>query len=146
MRGEFYPEDFLIPFTTRHLNRPVKWIESRREHLLTCNHAREFDAEFELLCRRDGTIVAVRGRISGNIGAYIRANATIAPRNVALMFSGPYRIPNIHIESSMLVTIKTQAAPIVHPAVSKATFFASGSSTLSPAISASTRSHSAAAT
>jgi carbon-monoxide dehydrogenase large subunit len=44
MRGEFYPEDFLIPFTTRHLNRPVKWIESRREHLLTCNHAREFDA------------------------------------------------------------------------------------------------------
>ena len=32
MRGEFYPEDFLIPFAARHLNRPVKWIEDRREH------------------------------------------------------------------------------------------------------------------
>ena len=33
MRGEFYPEDFLIPFAARHLNRPVKWIEDRREHM-----------------------------------------------------------------------------------------------------------------
>ena len=98
MRGEFYPEDFLIPFAARHLDRPVKWIEDRREHLLTCNHAREFDCDLELLCRRDGTILAVRGRINGNIGAYIRSNATIAPRNIAQFFSGPYRIPNIHIE------------------------------------------------
>ena len=123
MRGEFYPEDFLIPFTTRHLNRPVKWIESRREHLLTCNHAREFDAELELLCRRDGTIVAVRGSISGNIGAYIRANATIAPRKVALMFSGPYRIPNIHIESSMLVTNKTPSGTYRAPGRFEGDFF-----------------------
>jgi CO/xanthine dehydrogenase Mo-binding subunit len=49
----------------------------------------------------------VRGHINGNIGAYIRSNATIAPRNVAQCFSGPYRIPNIHIEASMVVTNKT---------------------------------------
>jgi aerobic carbon-monoxide dehydrogenase large subunit len=123
MRGEFYPEDFLIPFAARRLNRPVKWIESRREHLLACNHAREFDAEFELLCRRDGTIVAVRGRINGNIGAYIRANATIAPRNIALCFSGPYRIPNIRIESSMLVTNKTPSGTYRAPGRFEGDFF-----------------------
>ena len=33
-RGEFYPEDFLIPFAARLTGRPVKWIEDRREHLL----------------------------------------------------------------------------------------------------------------
>ena len=33
VRGEFYPEDFLIPFAARHVGRPVKWIEDRREHL-----------------------------------------------------------------------------------------------------------------
>ena len=32
-RGEFYPEDFLIPFAARATGRPVKWIEDRREHL-----------------------------------------------------------------------------------------------------------------
>ena len=33
-RGEFYPEDFLIPFAARHTGRPVKWTEDRREHLM----------------------------------------------------------------------------------------------------------------
>ena len=33
-RGEFYPEDFLIPFAARHTGRPVKWIEDRRENLM----------------------------------------------------------------------------------------------------------------
>jgi carbon-monoxide dehydrogenase large subunit len=123
MRGEFYPEDFLIPFAARHVNRPVKWIEDRREHLLTCNHAREFDCEIELLCRRDGTILALRGCINGNIGAYIRSNATIAPRNVAQCFSGPYRIPNIYIESSMVVTNKTPTGTYRGPGRFEADFF-----------------------
>jgi aerobic carbon-monoxide dehydrogenase large subunit len=123
MRGEFYPEDFLIPFAARFVNRPVKWIEDRREHLLTCNHAREFDCDLELLCRRDGTILAVRGHVNGNIGAYIRANATIAPRNVAQFFSGPYRIPNIHIESSMLVTNKTPTGTYRGPGRFEGDFF-----------------------
>ena len=40
-RGEFYPEDFLIPFAARLTGRPVKWIEDRREHLTATNHARD---------------------------------------------------------------------------------------------------------
>ena len=40
-RGEFYPEDFLIPYLARRLNRPVKWVEGRREHFLAINHSRE---------------------------------------------------------------------------------------------------------
>ena len=39
VRGEFYPEDFLIPFAARRLGRPVKWIEDRREHLV-CQQSR----------------------------------------------------------------------------------------------------------
>ncbi len=60
-RGEFYPEDFLIPFAARHVGRPVKWTEDRREHLIAANHARESDIEVEIACRRDGTILALRG-------------------------------------------------------------------------------------
>ena len=90
---------------------------------MTCNHAREFDCELELLCRRDGTILAVRGHVNGNIGAYIRSNATIAPRNVVQFFSGPYRIPNIHIESSMLVTNKTPTGTYRAPGRFEGDFF-----------------------
>src|SRR5262249_57094394 len=40
-RGEFYPEDFLVPFAARHVGRPVKWIEDRRENLMAVKHARQ---------------------------------------------------------------------------------------------------------
>ena len=61
VKGEFYPEDFLIPFAARLVGRPVKWIEDRREHLIATNHSREVDCELEIACTRDGTILAMRG-------------------------------------------------------------------------------------
>ena len=63
-RGEFYPEDFLIPFAARHVGRPVKWIEDRRENLMAMNHAREAECDVEIACARDGTILgAARPRL-----------------------------------------------------------------------------------
>ena len=60
-RGEFYPEDFLIPFAARHTGRPVKWTEDRRENLMCMNHAREAECDVEIACTRDGTILGLRG-------------------------------------------------------------------------------------
>ena len=47
-RGEFYPEDFLVPFAALRLGRPVKWIEDRVEHLSAINHSREQRYELAL--------------------------------------------------------------------------------------------------
>src|SRR6478735_12679916 len=41
IRGELYPEDFLVCLAALRLGRPVKWIEDRREHLMAANHSRE---------------------------------------------------------------------------------------------------------
>ena len=46
IRGEFYPEDFLIPFASVKLGRPVKWTEDRLEHLISANHSREVAAKW----------------------------------------------------------------------------------------------------
>lgn len=108
-RGEFFAEDFLIPFAARHIGRPVKWIEDRREHLLTTGHAREMDCDIEIACASDGAILGMRGEIWVDAGAYYRTNGAISPRNVAQFMSGPYRIPNIHLESHVMMTNK---API----------------------------------
>jgi aerobic carbon-monoxide dehydrogenase large subunit len=40
VRGELYPEDFLVCLAALRLGRPVKWIEDRREHLMAANHSR----------------------------------------------------------------------------------------------------------
>ncbi len=108
-RGEFYPEDFLIPFAARLLNRPVKWIEDRREHLMTANHARETECEVEIAATADGRILGLRGRSWTDNGAYIRTNGSVAPRNVAQFMSGPYDIENIALSTIQLTTNKTPA-------------------------------------
>ena len=122
-RGEFYPEDFLIPFAARHVGRAVRWIEDRREHLTAMNHARQADCEVEIACRRDGTIVALRGEVFVDLGAYVRTNGLIAPRTLAQFFSGPYRVPNIRITSTALLTNKTPSGTYRAPGRYEASFF-----------------------
>ena len=75
VRGEFYPEDFLIPAIARSLDRPVKWIKDRREHFLATNHARETTCDLEIACDRDGIIVGLRGEVTVDIGAYARGTS-----------------------------------------------------------------------
>jgi carbon-monoxide dehydrogenase large subunit len=99
-RGEFYPEDFLIPFAARHVNRPVKWIEDRRENLMAMNHARETEADLEIACTRDGTLLAIRSEIRTDMGAYMRTNGAVGARNVAQFLAG-LTAPHIKIDSSL---------------------------------------------
>jgi aerobic carbon-monoxide dehydrogenase large subunit len=106
-RGEFYPEDFLIPFAARMLGRPVKWIEDRRENLLATNHARDAECELEIACQRDGTILALRGIAAVDLGAYLRTVGGTGARNIIQVMSGPYLVPHIRMEVAMLMTNKT---------------------------------------
>jgi aerobic carbon-monoxide dehydrogenase large subunit len=122
-RGEFYPEDFLIPFAARFTGRPVKWIEDRREHLTATNHARDAECELEIACENDGTILALRGRAYTDQGAYIRTNGPTAARNIAQVLTGPYRIPHCRIEVSLMVTNKTPSGTYRGPGRCEADFF-----------------------
>jgi aerobic carbon-monoxide dehydrogenase large subunit len=122
-RGEFYPEDFLIPFAARRVGGRVQWVEDRREHLLAMNHAREMYADMEIACKRDGTVVAVRGHIDVDLGAYARTNGFTAPRNVVQFVSGPYFIPNIALDAAVLVTNKTPTGTYRGPGRFEASFF-----------------------
>ena len=106
-RGEFYPEDFLIPFAARLLGRPVKWTEDRRESLMALNHARDTECELEIACTRDGTIQALRGQAFTDLGAYVRTNGATASRNICQIMSGPYGIPHVRMAVTMIVTNKT---------------------------------------
>ncbi len=122
-RGEFYPEDFLIPFAARHTGRPVKWTEDRREHLMCMNHAREAECDVEIACTRDGTILGLRGHAYVDVGAYMRTNGAVGARNVAQFMSGPYRIPNIDIDVKLQLTNKTPVGTYRGPGRFETDFF-----------------------
>jgi aerobic carbon-monoxide dehydrogenase large subunit len=123
VRGEFYPEDFLIPFAARLTGRPVKWIEDRREHLIATNHAREAACDLAIACAQDGTIIALSGNAATDMGAYIRTNGPTSARNIAQVLSGPYRIPHIRIDVSLFMTNKTPVGTYRGPGRFEADFF-----------------------
>ncbi|HEU5017561.1 MAG TPA: xanthine dehydrogenase family protein molybdopterin-binding subunit [Pseudolabrys sp.] len=122
-RGELYPEDFLIPFAARHVGGRVRWIEDRREHLMAMNHAREMYADIEIACRRDGTVLGLRGHVDVDLGAYVRTNGFTAPRNVVQFMSGPYHVPNIELDAVVYVTNKTPTGTYRGPGRFEASFF-----------------------
>jgi aerobic carbon-monoxide dehydrogenase large subunit len=122
-RGEFYPEDFLIPFAARLTGRPVKWTEDRRENLMCINHAREAECEVEIACTREGTILGLRGHAYVDVGAYMRTNGAVGARNVAQFMSGPYRIPDIDIDVALQLTNKTPVGTYRGPGRFETDFF-----------------------
>ena len=146
VRGEFYPEDFLIPFAARKLKRPVKWIEDRRENLIASNHARDSECELEIACARDGTILGLRGHGAADLGAYIRTNGVTAARNTAQVLSGPVPRAEHQVRDGAAASpTRRRPAPIAGRAASRPISSASGCSTWRRTISASTASNSAAA-
>src|ERR1700722_11532051 len=122
-RGEFYPEDYLIPAAAKMSGRPVKWTEDRREHMMTANHARDVECDVEIAVTRDGRFLGLRGQVWADVGAYVRTNGSGGPRNVAQYMSGPYTFEHVDIKSTMLMTNKTPCGTYRGPGRYETDFF-----------------------
>ncbi|HXU90390.1 MAG TPA: xanthine dehydrogenase family protein molybdopterin-binding subunit [Methylomirabilota bacterium] len=105
-----YPEDVLVPLAARVLNRPVKWIEDRREHMMAAAHARHQTHTIRLGARRDGTILGLADRIFLDLGAY-NVWGIVLPYNTVAHLIGPYRIRDMKVDVKGVVTNKTPNAP-----------------------------------
>ncbi|HEY7517132.1 MAG TPA: xanthine dehydrogenase family protein molybdopterin-binding subunit [Methylomirabilota bacterium] len=105
-----YPEDVLVPLAARALNRPVKWIEDRREHMMAAAHARHQTHTIRIGARRDGTIVGLADRIWLDLGAY-NVWGIVLPYNTVAHLIGPYRIRDMKVDVKGVVTNKTPNAP-----------------------------------
>jgi CO/xanthine dehydrogenase Mo-binding subunit len=70
IKGHVYPEDVLVPAVARRLGRPVKWIETRREHFLSAAPDRDQRHTARLGVRRDGAITALETEGTRDHGAY----------------------------------------------------------------------------
>lgn len=122
IRGEFYPEDFLVPWAALRLRRPVKWIEDRREHFLAANHSRQQSHDLEIGATREGRLIALVDRIAVDMGAYLRTHGITVPELTAALLPGPYRVPHYRCEVSCVLTNKTPTGTYRSPGRYEATF------------------------
>lgn len=122
IRGEPYPEDFILCAAVLRLGRPVKWIEDRREHLLTANHSRQQRHRIRAAIDADGRIHAIDNEFFHDQGAYLRTHGVRVPDMTAGLTLGPYEVPAYRVAGHARLTNKTPAATYRSPGRYEGTF------------------------
>ncbi|HVC15101.1 MAG TPA: xanthine dehydrogenase family protein molybdopterin-binding subunit [Acidimicrobiales bacterium] len=121
-RGEFYPEDYLIPFCAMRCKRPIAWIEDRDENLRAMNHSREQIHHVSVAVRADGKFLGLKDELICDTGGYIRTHGMTVPAMAAAMMPGPYEWPAYHCHVQSVVTNKTPAGTYRSPGRYEANF------------------------
>ncbi len=108
MKSQTYPEDIVGAAVSRHLNRPVKWIQDRQDDLILSTHARDYRFDIELALNRDGLIQALRANIVVNIGAYATwlTSPGIEAGGAGLFMIGPYKLKHYSYDVASVLTHK----------------------------------------
>ena len=105
-----YPYLVLTSLLSMKTKRPVKWIETRREHMLGAGHGNERLFFVEAAAKSDGTILGLKVKTIDNEGAYFRYEplGIILSLNVA---PGCYKIRNIFLDTYAVATNKCPVSP-----------------------------------
>jgi carbon-monoxide dehydrogenase large subunit len=101
-----YAEYAVISAAARRLGRPVRWVETRSESMISMTHGRAQIQDIEIGAKADGTIVGLRGHLIADVGAY-PAVGVILPTFTRMMAAGVYAIPRIDVRATMAVTNTT---------------------------------------
>src|SRR5207249_10598533 len=112
-KAQVYPEEVLLAWLARRLNAPVKWIETRSEHMQAASHARDQRFHFGAAVRKDGRVLGLRATIFSSIGAYgIRPfGPLLDPMGTAGLVPGPYDIRDYQYDSYAVATNKCPEGP-----------------------------------
>jgi carbon-monoxide dehydrogenase large subunit len=97
-------EELLCAWVSKQLARPVKWIETRSEHMAVCHHGRDQIATVRMGATRDGKITALHARIIGDMGAYLMLLTPTIPALGAFVMNGVYDIPCVRTDITGVFT------------------------------------------
>jgi carbon-monoxide dehydrogenase large subunit len=104
---QVYPEEALAIAIAVRLGLPVKWIEERSENALATHHGRDMIQEISLAATSDGTVTAVRVRLTVSMGAYLMIITPGTPLLGAWVYGGAYDIKGYAFECRGAFTNQT---------------------------------------
>ena len=107
----YYSEEAVIPLAAMMLGRPVKWIEDRREHFIATTQERDQFWDVEAACDSDGKLIALRGALLHDHGAYTPYGINL-PYNSGTNLLGPYVLPHYELEITVVATNKVPVTPV----------------------------------
>jgi carbon-monoxide dehydrogenase large subunit len=112
-KARLYPEEIALTALALQLDHPVRWIEDRNEHLLTCAHTRDHHYRVTAYADRRGGILGIDCEIVVDAGAYgLWPQGPYQEANMAARcLPGPYTIPNYRARTYTVATNKTPIGP-----------------------------------
>ncbi|HVC31936.1 MAG TPA: xanthine dehydrogenase family protein molybdopterin-binding subunit [Chloroflexota bacterium] len=109
-KAEVYPEEVLAPAFAVKLGRPVRWTADRRDDMAAMIHGRDQIDYVDLAVKRDGLVLGMKLRVIADLGSYFQLNTAGVPTLTGLMASGPYKFPNLTVETVGVLTNKAPTA------------------------------------
>lgn len=104
-----WPYIVILALLAKKSSKPVKWIQTRREHLLAGTHAPDANVEIELALKKDGRFLALRIKDIQNDGSFVHTAGIYGLIKFATMV-GCYTIKATGAE---LLSVVTNKAPTV---------------------------------
>lgn len=122
LKGGLHPEYVLAAHYAMKNKRPVKWIETRSEHLSSSNPGRGAKANMKIYAGKDGVISGLSGEVYVDAGAY-GGFSQFGPWFISFQLTGPYAIPNGHVRAMGVLTNKVPQGPYRGAGRPEAAFF-----------------------
>ncbi|BBX68221.1 xanthine dehydrogenase family protein molybdopterin-binding subunit [Mycolicibacterium psychrotolerans] len=86
-------EDMCILLAARKVPSALKWIEDRRENLMSAGQSRHVDGKVRMAFDDDGKILAADIDFVQDVGAYPTPYPVLTTAAIGMFFPGPYRVP-----------------------------------------------------
>ena len=102
-----FPYIVLLALAARKASRPVKWVETRLEHLVAATAATGRVTTLSAAVDRDGVVTALDWDQLEDCGAYLRAPEPATLYRMHGNMTGPYRIRHLRIRNRVVLTNKT---------------------------------------
>lgn len=104
MKGNLYPEEAVVPWASKKVGRPVKWIATRSEAFLGDDQGRDLFVSAELALDKDGRFLALRWKGLHNVGAYIEGSGIVPVLFALRLAPTVYDIPAVAVFNSAVFT------------------------------------------
>jgi carbon-monoxide dehydrogenase large subunit len=105
-KGMYYPEYIVVAELARRLDRPIKWVETRREHTLVACVERDQVHDVTIAATREGTLLGLKDDFLHEMGAYTISGLNL-PQNAMIHSVGSYVIPSLDLRFRGVVTTTT---------------------------------------
>lgn len=123
VKSALYPEYVIAAHASMKYGRPVKWIESRSEHLAASQPGRGMQGKMKIFADREGKVEGLLGEVTTDAGAFGGTSGSSSPFFVGLQLTGPYGIEKAHVLATSVMTNKPPQGPYRGAGRPEAAFF-----------------------